>query len=192
MSDLFGVDAGPDAAKADGFAHEKRQGANIDWHTPQWIFIKLGLQFDLDPCCPPGGVPWIPATNHISLPDNGLTTRWKGRVWLNPPYGDETAKWLSRMDDHRWGIALVFARTDTEWFHRIATRADAMLLMAKRISFVDAMGRSGGSGAGAGSMMIVWGDDCVRALANMRDEHFLIDCRVNRRATDNIQPRLIQ
>jgi hypothetical protein len=31
-----------------------------------------------------------------------------------------------------------------------------------------------------------------RQGANMRDEHYLIDCRVNRRATDNIQPRLIQ
>ena len=32
---------------------------------------------------------------------------------MNPPYGKFTAKWLEKFINHRNGIALVFARTDT-------------------------------------------------------------------------------
>ena len=100
-----------------GFAHEDKNNLSVDWYTPPWVFERMGLQFDLDPCAPTGGVPWIPAIRHYDLEDNGLTAYWFGKVWLNPPYGKETPKWLAKMHQHRNGMALLFARTDCAWFH---------------------------------------------------------------------------
>lgn len=161
--------------KAMGFTHDKKDNATVDWYTPPWIFEGLGLVFDLDPCAPEGGLPWIPAHTFYSLPkDDGLMAPWFGRVWLNPPYGKDTGDWLARMDLHRNGVALVFARTDCRWFHDYVVNADAILFLKGRVSFVDGLGVTGGGGAGAGSMLIAWGADNVEGLVRMADRGFLI------------------
>jgi hypothetical protein len=39
--------------------------------------------------------PWDTADTHYTAPlDNGLSLPWFGRIWLNPPYGDEAGAWL--------------------------------------------------------------------------------------------------
>src|SRR5438270_10575273 len=96
----------------------------------------LDLDFDLDPCCPPTGKPeWIPARHWFTIHDNGLLQPWLGRVWLNPPYGPEVGRWLSRLVEHGDGIALVPARTDTRWFHEYATKAGAICFLKGRPHF---------------------------------------------------------
>ena len=157
-----------------GFAHEPGNSANTDWYTPPWIFERLGLQFDLDPCQPPGGISWIPTTNYYTIKDDGLMSPWQGRIWLNPPYGKHTAAWLERMHNHRNGIALVFARTDCAWFHDSVVHADAILFLRGRVKFVDGLKVANGSGAGSGSMLIAWGADNVTALERMRDTGHLV------------------
>lgn len=159
-----------------GFSHENPNNATVDWYTPPHIFESMGLSFNLDPCAPKGGVPWIPAQHHFSLDDDGLSQQWFGRVWLNPPYGRETAKWLQRMNSHRNGVALVFARTDCAWFHNYCANADAVNFIKGRLSFVDAFGVTGGSGAGAGSMLIAWGQSNVEAVN--RVEGLCIDLKM--------------
>ena len=119
-----------------GLVHE-RSGGPTEWYTPAAIFDALGIEFDLDPCSPgPLVVPWIPARTHYTQAENGLTQPWHGRVWLNPPYGPGLDRWLRRFCAHRNGIALVFARTDTQWFHTYAVRADAVCFTRGRIAFV--------------------------------------------------------
>lgn len=59
------------------------KGKTNVWLTPRVILDKLG-EFDLDPCAHSG---WKTAKNHFF--QNGLDNDWKGRVWLNPPYGKE-------------------------------------------------------------------------------------------------------
>lgn len=65
-------------------SHTKpNRGATDDWITPKAIIDKLG-PFDLDPCqCEPQ--PWSCAAKSYNFRDNGLTSHWEGRVWLNPP-----------------------------------------------------------------------------------------------------------
>lgn len=162
-----------------GFSHEDRNSKNVDWYTPPWIFERLCLDFDLDPCQPINGIKWIPAKRRYSIEDDGLTSTWDGRVWLNPPYGKHTAAWLDRMHKHRNGIALVFARTDCAWFHESVAKADAILFLRGRVKFVDGLGVTGGSGAGSGSMLIAWGSDNVDALSNMSDLGYLVRNAVN-------------
>lgn len=61
---------------------------SAEWLTPPSIVEKLG-PFDLDPCTPVNR-PWNTAREHYS--SEGLYRPWKGRVWLNPPYGSHTFK----------------------------------------------------------------------------------------------------
>ena len=158
-----------------GFSHEDRGSSNVDWYTPPWVFDRLGLEFDLDPCQPAAGIPWIPAKKKYTLADDGLASPWHGRVWLNPPYGKHTHAWLDKMDKHRNGVSLVFARTDCAWFHESVAQADAILFLRGRVKFVDGLGVTGGSGAGSGSMLVAWGQENVEALRKMQDLGYLVE-----------------
>lgn len=122
-------------------------GKSVEWLTPPWIIKSLG-SFSLDPCCPEN-MPWT--TAYRMLTSGGLEERWDGlRVWLNPPFGKETGKWLMKMATHGEGIALVFARTDTEMFFRwVWPWATGIMFLKGRPKFFtkdgkEAKGNSGG------------------------------------------------
>lgn len=163
--------------KKGGFTHDSAKNISVDWYTPKWIFDCLGIEFCLDPCQPKGGIDWIPAKKYYTIEDDGLSSEWRGKVWLNPPYGKETGEWLKKMHEHRNGVSLVFSRTDCKWFHSYVTQADAILFLRGRVKFVDGLGKTGGSGAGSGSMLIAWGEECVAALRNMASYGFLVENR---------------
>ena len=52
---------------------------NDEMYTPEWIFEKLGLTFDVDVCAPENGIPWLPASKHYSIKDDGLAQEF---TWL--------------------------------------------------------------------------------------------------------------
>jgi ParB family chromosome partitioning protein len=105
-----------------------------DWLTPKYILDALG-KFDLDPCAPLDQ-PWATARNHLTVKDDGLKKAWAGRVWLNPPYGEQAAVWLEKMAQHRNGIALVYARTETQmFFDHVWAKANGILFLKGRLSF---------------------------------------------------------
>jgi len=150
-----------------GFTHDSVKNKTVEWYTPQWIFDELGINFDLDPCHPEKKIKWIPVKKHYHIDQNGLIQEWFGNVWLNPPYGKHTKSWLDKLNIHKNGIALVFARTDCKWFQDVCTKADAILFLKGRVKFVDALGVTGGSGAGSGSMLVAWGKENAKKLKSM-------------------------
>jgi hypothetical protein len=151
-----------------GFTHESTQSQSVEWYTPPSVFDRLGVTFDLDPCSPGKNVvPWIPAKCHLTRKDDGLSRPWKGRVWLNPPYGRHIGTWLKRLSQHGDGIALVFARTDTKWFHRHAMRASAICFLEGRLKFIRSDGREAGP-PGCGSLLLAFGDECAEILRRSR------------------------
>lgn len=119
--------------------------ANDDqWLTPPWIIEALG-PFDLDPCAPINR-PWDTAREHYTTLDDGLSKSWHGRIWLNPPYGKETFKWIARLAEHMNGIALIFARTETKGFHEwVWNKADSIFFFRGRLSFYRVTGEKGGT-----------------------------------------------
>ena len=122
-----------------GFTHESTYNESKEWYTPREIFTGLGMHFDLDPCSPGKDVvSWIPASQHYTFKDNGLITPWMGKVFMNPPYGSDTAKWFRKLALWGNGIGLVFARSDTKWFHEFIPMADAICFIKGRVQFVPA------------------------------------------------------
>ena len=161
--------------KRSGFTHESRKNESKEWYTPVEIFDALGCTFDMDVCSPGKEiVPWIPADRHLTIADDGLTADWEGFVWVNPPYGDSTAPFLKKLSAYRNGIAIVFSRTDTAWFHEYVSEADAVLFIRRRVKFIPARAASvyaktqkplsGPSGCGCGSMLVGYGEQANRAL----------------------------
>lgn len=145
-------------------SHQSARMISDVWLTPPEILGALG-RFDLDPCAAPEPRPWPTADRHIALPDDGLAAPWAGRVWLNPPYSREAAKWLAKLADHGNGIALVFARTETAWFVDSAwRRADAILFLHGRVHFHRADGVRAAANAGAPSCLIAYGASNATAL----------------------------
>lgn len=136
-----------------------------EWLTPPQIIKSLG-EFDIDPCSPIKR-PWPTAKNHFTIEDMGLLQNWEGRVWLNPPYGNETGDWLGKLRLHGNGIALVFARTETEYFQKyVFGVADALLFLKGRLKFYHVDGTQSKMNAGAPSVLIAYGKENAEALKN--------------------------
>lgn len=144
-----------------GFSFDRTDGKE-EWLTPPSIVKALGT-FDLDPCSPIAR-PWDTALSHYNINDNGLALPWEGRVWLNPPYGNQTEQWMRRLAEHGNGIALIFARTETAtFFPWVWGHAKALLFLKGRLSFHNVDGTQGGT-AGAPSVLIAYGSDNARAI----------------------------
>lgn len=139
-------------------SHTKPNRGEYDvWLTPRAILSVLG-EFDLDPCAAPEPRPWTTARRHITLPDDGLAETWTGRMWLNPPYGNDIGDWLRKMEGCS-GIALIFARTETDaWQTYVWPRAKAVLFIAGRLHFCYPDGTKAKGNAGGPSALIAYSD----------------------------------
>lgn len=158
--------------------HHSASAATVEWLTPPEVLAALG-EFDLDPCAPIEQ-PWPTAARRHTILDDGLAQPWSGRVWLNPPYENgEIERWLGRMVEHGRGTALIFARTETEAFHRgVWAAASAVLFMRGRVHFhvgeafsvvrtrqtFEAGARAKGN-AGAPTVLVAYGADDADVLA---------------------------
>jgi len=135
---------------------------NGEWLTPPDLIKALGV-FDLDPCAPhPYKRPWDTAKTHYHA--EGLEQPWTGRVWLNPPYGRETFKWMSRLAAHKKGVALIFARTETLGFHdEVWSKAHAVFFFKRRLKFHKVDG-SLASTANAPSCLVTYSEEDTLAI----------------------------
>lgn len=141
-------------------------GAGDEWLTPPDLLRRLGV-FDLDPCSPVVR-PWDTAKKHFTREDNGLIKEWFGRVWVNPPYS-KTAQWMRRLIEHRKGMALVNAKTQTRWFEEgIWNGADAVLFVKGKIKFFRPDGSLGTQG---------WSASVIGAYSQ-EDASILFNCGI--------------
>ena len=80
---------------------------------------------DLDPCAEPERN--VPALAHYTEQEDGLSQRWFGNVYMNPPYGSEIPLWIERFVQHieagNTGIALLPARVGSRWWNMLADAA---------------------------------------------------------------------
>lgn len=151
-------------------SHHSTSSGTTTWLTPPNILEALGgwSSFDLDPCAAPAPRPWPTALHMHALEDgDGLGIRWHGRIWLNPPYSTaEILAWMDRLASHGQGTALVFARTETEMFHRhIWERAAGLLFLEGRLHFHYPDGVRAKANAGAPNVLCAYGQEDLDVLA---------------------------
>ena len=145
-----------------------------EWYTPPEIIertITAMGAIDLDPCSNGGANPSVPARWHYTRQDDGLAQTWTGRVYMNPPYGRAIADWVAKLcEEYAAGnvaeaVALVPARTDTDWFRQLRDCA---------ICFIDGRLKFSGmqNSAPFPSAVIYFGQDIARfsrCFADMGD-----------------------
>ena len=142
------------------------KGVDVIWLTPPSIIQMLG-DFDLDPCAAPSPRPWPTAARHIELPEDGLAAEWVGRVWLNPPYDESLSAWMKKMGQHRNGISLTFARTETDiWQRWIWPSAHSVLFISGRLYFYLPDGSRAAGNAGGPSALISYSERDSDILIN--------------------------
>lgn len=111
------------------------QAKTTDYETPHDLFDQLDQEFgpfDLDPCgqrethysawkiTHRGGLCYDGSTPVL----DGLTQPWRGKVYMNPPYGREMPRWVERavgmVEDGiaELVVALIPSRTDTRMWQR--------------------------------------------------------------------------
>lgn len=123
-----------------------------DHYTPPEI-VALAVRtlgaIDLDPCSNSKRDPVIPAREHYTRAENGLSLPWIGRVYMNPPYGREIILWIKKLlSEYEAGrvsaaIALVPARVDTTWFSLLYEYP--VVFVRGRLRFLTALRESQGS-----------------------------------------------
>jgi phage N-6-adenine-methyltransferase len=94
----------------------------MDWTTPKELFKKLDDEFNftLDPASTHKNAL---CKKHYTFEDDGLKQDWGGEtVYCNPPYGREVKHWVKKcfeesLKDNTTVVLLIFARTDTKYFH---------------------------------------------------------------------------
>ncbi|MGI0034299.1 MAG: DNA N-6-adenine-methyltransferase [Nitrososphaera sp.] len=106
------------------------QSGQNDWRTPR-KFIAAAIQvlggIDLDPASSAEANETVQAKRFYTESENGLILPWKGRVWLNPPYGENARVFTNRLiKEYEVGnvtgaIALLNSHppTETQWFHQL-------------------------------------------------------------------------
>lgn len=149
-------------------SHQSGKSKTNTWLTPPFILDALG-HFDLDPASAPN-MPWRTADTMWTKKDDGLSSdrHWFGDVWLNPPYATALIKkFMARMAEHGQGMALVFARTDTEWAEKYvfkAPSATGLMMLHGRLHFHDKNGVRAKANAGAPSMLVAYGAEMFDRL----------------------------
>lgn len=100
------------------------------WATPQSFFDSVNeiYNFSLDVCATSENTKCV---NYFSPDVDGLSQKWSGVCWMNPPYGRGISKWIKKASDETTKgncivVALLPARTDTKWFHNYIYKKDSI------------------------------------------------------------------
>jgi hypothetical protein len=136
-----------------------------DWYTPQWIFEKMNVTFDLDVCAPPGGVPWIPAIRSFSIDDDGLVQPWEGFIWCNPPYSAPFA-WCDKWVIHGNGVIVLRADLSSRGPAAAFAAATSLFVPTPRLQFVNGHGEKQGS-VNFSTVLLGVGEDADWALGGL-------------------------
>ena len=144
------------------FPVAQEQLTSDDYYTPAWVFERMGIEFDLDVCSPPGGIPWIPARRYFTQADDGLVQSWEGRVWMNCPYS-EAWRWVPRFIEHGHGVALL-PHAKSGWHHDIWAAADGVVNPAQRVNFE---GHRSNGEVMFPLFFAAFGEECVEAIGRL-------------------------
>lgn len=108
------------------------------WSTPDDFFAELDKEFHftLDVCATADNAK---CDDYYTEAMDGLSLKWDGIVWCNPPYGRNINKWIKKAVNAALEgatvVMLLPARTDTTWFHELIYRRAEIRFIRGRLKF---------------------------------------------------------
>jgi ParB family chromosome partitioning protein len=121
-----------------------------EWFTPEsyiTLVRKVLGGIDLDPATSAVAQKIVRARKFHTEETDGLKHNWRGRVWLNPPYGQPTiqnfvSKMVAEYKAKRVIAAIMLTHnfTDTTWFHDAVNTAKVICFTRGRVKFYKADG----------------------------------------------------
>lgn len=139
------------AKKQEDKPHVAFNSGNNEWYTPADIIeaarTAMG-SIDFDPASSDIAQEVVKASEYYTAETDGLTKDWRGNVWMNPPYATELIgkfvdKLIEQLPHIEQAIVLVNNATETEWFGKLASKADMVCFPRSRVKFYMPDGRTG-------------------------------------------------
>lgn len=129
--------------------HVSANSGENEWYTPpEYIEAARDVMgsIDLDPASCETAQANVKAKRFWTADDDGLSKKWTGNVWLNPPYSKEligrfAAKVVEESQRFKQAVVLVNNATDTAWFHELASVSSAVCFLRGRVKFLDKSGK---------------------------------------------------
>ena len=131
--------------------HVSFNSGNNEWYTPAELIeaarSAMG-SIDLDPASNDIAQKVVKARKYYTAETNGLDKTWTGNVWMNPPYASDLIgkfvdKMVSERKNYDQAVILVNNATETEWFNRLISIADAVCFPKSRVKFYMPDGKTG-------------------------------------------------
>jgi hypothetical protein len=148
---------------------------SVEWYTPPEIIERVRTtlgEISLDPASCDEAQRVVNAICHLTQKQDGLNGNWSGKVFLNPPYGKEIGKWIEKLVAEyeakaiSEAIALVPARTDTEWFQKLSPYT--LCLVKGRLKFWNLQGEADNN-ASFPSAVVYLGKSNLKFVENFSD-----------------------
>ena len=134
-----------------------------DWETPEKLFQRLDSEFGFDLDAASDGKN-AKCELFLTEEDDALSVPWRvgdvRTVFCNPPYGRGIGRWVEKAfreaeDNGLTGVLLIFARTDTSWWHDYVMKAATIRFIRGRLTF-EVDGEPAASPAPAPSCVVVF------------------------------------
>lgn len=131
--------------------HVANNSGNNEWYTPA-DYIEAAREvmgsIDIDPASNDIAQKTVKAKTYYTAETNGLDKEWNGNVWMNPPYASDLIgkfieKLINELPNIAQAIVLVNNATETEWFNKLVSNADAVCFPRSRVKFYMPDGKTG-------------------------------------------------
>jgi ParB family chromosome partitioning protein len=134
-------------------AHVAHNSGENEWYTPSTYIESaravLGV-IDCDPASCELANRTVQASSYYTKETDGLSKRWFGNVWMNPPYAQPLMSQFAEAVSSKFdageiaaAIVLVNNATETAWFQRMLQSCSAACLVKSRIKFLGPNGNPG-------------------------------------------------
>jgi hypothetical protein len=161
---------------AKGKTHVSNNSGNNEWYTPSEYIepyrIMVGV-IDVDPASCVKANEVVKARKFYDESSDGLSKKWNGSVWLNPPYESGLvdkfgAKLFEEMAAERTTSACVLVNnaTETKWAQLLIKSCSSCCFLSSRIKFWNESGVA--SSPLQGQMLLYFGADAGLFAARYR------------------------
>jgi ParB family chromosome partitioning protein len=148
--------------------HVGHNSGENEWYTPE-RFLDAAREamggIDCDPASSVAANKTVKADVFFTKKQDGLARKWRGKVFMNPPYSQpligafaEAVCDKLKSGEIERAIVLVNNATETVWFQRMLSVADAVCFVKGRVKFLDAAGGAVGAPLQGQAILCLGGD----------------------------------